>query len=78
MIFILHDNQIQKMSQEEVEDELVLRLVYEFIFDIISLDSIIQKKWMDSSLRDKGHHNRMCLLVKYCKNIQKYSWLKKI
>lgn len=39
--------------------ELVLRLVYEYLFDIISLEDIKTHKWLDNRLRDPGHTLRL-------------------
>ena len=44
-------------------DELVSRLVYETVFDIISINDVRDGKWLDPRLRDEGHHYWMVGLV---------------
>jgi hypothetical protein len=69
-------DKIQQMTCDEAADELALRIVYEYIFDIIpSLEYLENEKWLDSSLRDNGHHRRIVLLYKRSKNSTKYKWL---
>lgn len=43
-------------------EELIGRLVYEYMFDIISLDDIEYGHWLHRDLRDAGHHLRMVKL----------------
>ena len=45
-------------------DELVSRLVYETVFDMISISDVRDGKWLDPRLRDSGHHYWMVRLVK--------------
>ena len=64
------------MTEEEAVDEIALRLAYEFIFDIIPKECFEKSTWMDSTLRDEGHHKRMCILIKRCNNsFIKYPWI---
>lgn len=46
-------------SQKSPLHELVLRLVYEYLFDIISLEDIKTHRWLDNRLRDPGHTLRL-------------------
>lgn len=44
-------------------DELIIRIVYEYMFDIITLDDIANEKWMGMCNRDSGHCERIKRLV---------------
>lgn len=40
-------------------EELVLRLAYEYMFDIVSETDLRTGKWYGTCLRDEGHHERI-------------------
>jgi len=69
----------QKMCRNyhglETEEELVSRLVYEYLFGMISIDNLLSNSWMDKSLRDCGHHERMRRLVNNI-DTTKCGWLR--
>jgi hypothetical protein len=44
-------------------EELVSRLVYEYMFGMISAADIAQGRWMERCRRDYGHHERIVRLV---------------
>ena len=45
-------------------NELYARLVYEYLFDIISCEYIFDGTWMNEKLRDKGHQTQMMKLYR--------------
>ena len=47
-------------------DELVGRLAYEFVFDIISFEDLVNANWLGSKKRDAGHTRR---LINICNKI---------
>jgi hypothetical protein len=42
--------------------ELISRITFEYLFDIITLEDIKSRRWLDSRLRDNGH----TLRIKIC------------
>lgn len=59
-------------------NELVLRLVYEYLFDIISLEDIKTHRWLDNRLRDPGHTLRLRICYSKAKKksqIARCRWL---
>jgi hypothetical protein len=60
------------------KEELVARLVYEYMFDVLTLCDIATGNWMDHSIRDIGHHTRMTKLIRQVGvNSVACSWLPK-
>ena len=61
--------------------ELFLRLLYEYMFDIISIHEIAHGEWKSKqNIRDEGHQKRMMKLYNNCCNNsqyvpQKFIWL---
>ncbi|NBU34202.1 hypothetical protein EBZ38_08580 [bacterium] len=58
------------------EAELVCRITYEYFFDLISLQDLVEDP-MSAKLRDFGHQERMMRLVKRCEGSKRRTrWLK--
>jgi hypothetical protein len=49
-------------------EELKGRLAYEFVFDIVSYEDLVEHKWLSPDIRDDGHTRR---LVNVCRMIQR-------
>ncbi|NDD53594.1 hypothetical protein EBZ39_06910 [bacterium] len=60
---------------EDPEHELVCRIAYEYLFGIIGV-SDIAGRWLDSKIRDPGHHERVCRLVRKLNFRFENKWLK--
>lgn len=61
--------------------ELLSRLLYEYMFDIISLEDIRSKRWLNVSLRDPGHTLRLKICYSRAKKkgqLQLCCWLNKL
>lgn len=58
--------------------ELILRIVYEYMFDIITFNDLLTGKWMQQCSRDVGHHGRILTLLDYVPmpQLQKCKWLR--
>lgn len=70
------------MNIYEAYDELALRLLYEYVFDIVPIRSFNDKnQWFNPTLRDKGHHKRISLLMSKIRStndytrFNRYKWL---
>lgn len=44
-------------------EELIVRLVYEYMFDMLTLDDIMSGRWLEICKRDFGHHERIQRLI---------------
>ena len=62
------------MTFDEAADELSMRLLFEYIFDIITESYLQGTKWLDDTLRDSGHHRRISLLYKKAQQSKKYKY----
>jgi hypothetical protein len=60
---------------DDPADELAARIIYEYIFDFITIDDIASGKCMHPELRDIGHQERLKRLYKRARP-SKYEWLK--
>jgi hypothetical protein len=58
--------------------ELILRIVYEYMFDIITFNDLMTGKWIHQCSRDVGHHGRILTLLDYVPKpqLQKCKWLR--
>lgn len=57
-------------------EELVLRLTYEYIFDIISEDDLVKGTWKMNHGRDEGHNERIRRLSALAaRHMQQCKWL---
>jgi len=48
---------------DSAEQELICRIVYEYMFGFITFTHITSSTWMDSTIRDWGHHERLQRLL---------------
>ena len=71
------EDYIERMTPEMAQEELALRLVYEVVFDIISLRDVTDGSWLNRRLRNFGHHKRMLHLwaKARCKPFVMYPWI---
>lgn len=53
------EDYIERMTPAMAQRELALRLVYEVVFDHISLRDVTDGTWLNRRLRNHGHHKRM-------------------
>lgn len=57
-------------------EELVLRVAYEYMFNIVSYTQLSTGKWDERCLRDEGHHKRIIILKSKAKNkLRTCKWL---
>lgn len=54
--------------------ELLGRLTYEFVFDIVPEAALFEGWWLKAGLRDRGHHFRMKKLWMKCQG--RIGWLR--
>jgi hypothetical protein len=60
---------------DDPADELAARIIYEYIFDFITLDDIASGQCLRPELRDSGHQERLKRLYKRARP-SKYEWMK--
>jgi len=68
------------MTPEMAQDELAMRLAYEFLFDIIPLEYLENENqhWLEPHLRNNGHTHRMKMpwsKARSAQTEQQYLWL---
>lgn len=54
-------------SSNSYEEELATRLLYEFLFQFISLNDIKSGTWKFPCIRDHGHHLRIVKIANKCR-----------
>ena len=52
-----------KKYHQEKDDELRLRLMYEYLFDFITYEDLKDGNWKKRCKRDAGHHKRIMTLI---------------
>ena len=78
-----HVHERERLTSGTAHNEIALRLVYEYVFDIITIDDIEKGRWLHPSLRDEGHHKRMQVLYRKArrtmleKTQSSYDWIGK-